>query len=61
MADEKERKVSLTNEQGNPPLKFGEYKTNEDGSDLFVGANGFPIPTMIPKNVRGTFSRAVIE
>lgn len=61
MADEKERKVSLTNEQGEPPLKFGEYKTSESGNDMFVGANGFPIPMMIPSSIGGTFSRVVKE
>lgn len=59
MAEKKS--VKLTNENTQPPLKFGEYKTDEEKNNMFVGANGFPVASMIPSSIGGTFSRVVNE
>lgn len=42
MEENPKHKVTLTNVEGNPSLKFGEFEVSENGS-LFVGCGNLPI------------------
>lgn len=59
MAEKK--KVNLVGDNDKPAMKFGEYKSDEGNNNMFVGANGFPLASMIPSSIGGTFSRVVNE
>lgn len=58
---DKEKKVLLAKESTKPSLKFGEYKTNKEENTMFAGANGFPVASLIPSSIGGTFSRVVSD
>lgn len=55
------KKINLVGDSDKPAMKFGEYKQDENKNNMFVGANGFPIDSLIPSNISGTFSRVVVD